>query len=113
MKRLLEKIGLKTEKPDTETTKTVDRHMVTLYDIEAVAAKLSKNQPFFTMKSGGVYAVETRKKRVDGKMVDVPTNFLRLDKKRGLAGKDRRRAIREERRRMRDAIRFKNAVQGS
>jgi hypothetical protein len=82
-----------------------------LYSPELIAPLLSEETPFFRM-STGVYVIQTRKVVKDGKAVEVPTNFWRVDKVHGLKGKAKDRVRIEARRTQRAADKFRKDAAG-
>lgn len=75
-------LSTSTAQPNKAVTSRRARRFGTILYLDDVAAFLSAAKPFFKMRSGGTYAVRTTRKLVDGKMQDVPTNFIRVDKDR-------------------------------
>lgn len=68
----------------------------TVIAVGEVAPKLSKDEPMFKLRSGGTFAIQTHPKLIGGKLEDVPTNFIRVDKNR-IPHKMRKRAKRNAR----------------
>lgn len=69
----------------------------TVISVQETAPKLSKEEPLFKLRSGGTFAIQTHPKlQENGKVEDVPTNFIRVDKNR-VPVKMRKRAKRNAR----------------